>query len=389
MRTLRSATALLAASAALAACSDPSPTAGATASAAAPLHSAAAGHAIEGQYIVVLKEGADPRSVAAVAGVSPRWVYAAVLNGFSASLNAGQLNALQHNPKVDYIEQSQRGGVATTQLSATWGIDRIDQHPLPLSTTYTYTANGTGVRAYIIDSGIYTAHGEFGGRASNVWDYAGGSGADCNGHGTHVSGTVGGRTWGVAKNVLLRGVRVVDCGGFGGTPDVIAAMDWVRLNHVKPAVANMSLGYPYSAAVNTAATSMINFGVFTAVASGNENQNACNVSPASASGTLTVNASGSTDARASFSNFGGCTDIYAPGVSVKSAWLGSTSATNTISGTSMASPHAAGVGALYKHAFGDAPSSTIVGWIITNSTPGVITGNPAGTPNRLLYKSTL
>jgi subtilisin family serine protease len=387
MRTLHTL-ALLATAAALAACSDQSPTAGA-ATAAAPLLSAASGQGIQGEYIVVLKNGADPRSVAAVAGVTPQWVYTAVLNGFSATLNAGQLTALRNNPRVDYVEQSQRGGVATTQFSAPWGLDRIDQHPLPLSGTYTYNSTGTGVRAYIIDSGIYTGHSQFGTRASNVWDYAGGSGADCNGHGTHVAGIVGGATYGVAKNVYLRGVRVVDCGGFGGTATVIAAMDWVRLNHIKPAVANMSLGYPYSGAVNTAATNMINAGIFTAVASGNENQNACNVSPASANGTITVNASDRFDARATFSNFGGCTEIYAPGVDVTSAWLGSTTATAVLSGTSMASPHVTGVGALYKAAAGDVASSTIVSWIINNATFNAITGNPVGTPNRLLYKAGL
>ena len=387
MRALRTAT-LLAAAATLTACSDQSPLATAP-RAAAPLLSAAAGQGIAGQYIVVLKEGADPRSVAAVAKADPRHVYTSALNGFAAELNEGQLTALRNNPAVDYIEQSQRGGIQVTQFGATWGLDRIDQRYLPLSATYSYNANGTGVRVYVIDSGIYTGHSQFGTRASNVYDYAGGSGADCNGHGTHVAGTIGGSTHGVAKNVYLRGVRVVDCGGFGGTAAVIAAMDWVRLNHIKPAVANMSLGYPYSAAVNTAATNMINAGVFTAVASGNENQNACNVSPASASGTLTVNASASNDARASFSNHGGCTDIYAPGVDVLSAYIGSSTATAYLSGTSMASPHAAGVGALYKATYGDAASSTIVSWIIQWSTPNVVTGNPAGTPNRLLFKSSL
>jgi subtilisin family serine protease len=367
-----------------AACGDESPAA-ARATAAAPLQAAAPGQGVDGSYIVVLKEGADPRSVAAVAGVSPRHVYTAVLNGFAGTLNQGQLTALRHNPGVDYVEQEQTGGIQVTQTNAPWGIDRIDQRNLALNTTYSYTTSGTGVRVYVIDSGLQANHPQFGTRASNVYDYAGGSGADCNGHGTHVGGTIGGTTYGVAKNVYLRGVRVVDCGGYGGTAEVIAAMDWVRLNHIKPAVANMSLGYPYSAAVNTAATNMINAGIFTAVASGNENQNACNVSPASAAGTLTVNASDRYDARASFSNYGGCTDIYAPGVSVTSSWIGSS--TNTISGTSMASPHAAGVGALYKSSFGDAASSTIVSWIINQATTNVITGNPAGTPNRLLYKA--
>jgi subtilisin family serine protease len=375
-------TALLAASA-LAACADQSPVT-VRAPEAAPLMSAASGQGVAGSYIVVLNEGADPRSVAAVAGVSPRHVYTAVLNGFAATLNAGQLTALRHNPNVDYVEQDQIGGVRATQSPVTWGLDRIDQRNLPLSNSYTYTSTGTGVRAYVIDSGIQANHPQFGTRASNVYDYAGGSGADCNGHGTHVAGTIGSTTYGVAKNVYLRGVRVVDCAGNGSTSAVIAAMDWVRLNHVKPAVANMSLGYPYSGAVNTAATNMINAGIFTAVAAGNENQAACNVSPASASGTLTVMASDRYDARASFSNYGGCADIYAPGVNVTSTWIGSS--TNTISGTSMASPHAAGVGALYKATYGDAASSTIVSWIINQSTTGVITGNPAGTPNRLLFK---
>jgi subtilisin family serine protease len=387
MRALHLAT-LVAAAAALAACADQSPLAEAP-SAAAPLLSAAAGHAIPGQYVVVLKPGADPRAVAAVANADPRYVYTSALNGFAAELNAGQLTALRHSPAVDYIEPSQRGGIQVVQSPATWGIDRIDQRYLPLSNSYTYNATGTGVRVYVIDSGIYSGHSQFGGRASNVWDYAGGSGADCNGHGTHVAGTVGGATHGVAKNVYLRGVRVVDCGGYGGTAEVIAAMDWVRLNHIKPAVANMSLGYPASTAVNAAANSLITAGVFTAVASGNENQNACNVSPASTPAALTVNASQSNDARASFSNFGGCTDLYAPGVSVTSAWLGSTTATAVLNGTSMASPHAAGVAALYKQTYGDQPSATIHTWFINASTPNLITGNPAGTPNRLLYKGTL
>jgi subtilisin family serine protease len=383
MRSLHTP-ALLAAALALAACADQSPMT-ARAPEAAPLMAAASGQGVAGSYIVVLKEGADPRSVAAVAGVSPRHVYTAVLNGFAATVNEGQLTALRHNPNVDYVEQEQVGGVRVTQSPVTWGLDRIDQRFLPLSNSYSYTTTGTGVRAYVIDSGIQANHPQFGTRASNVWDYAGGSGADCHGHGTHVAGTIGSTTYGVAKNVYLRGVRVVDCAGNGGTATVIAAMDWVRLNHIKPAVANMSLGYPYSAAVNTAATNMINAGIFTAVAAGNENQNACNVSPASAAGTLTVNASQSNDARASFSNYGGCTDIYAPGVNVTSTWLNG--GTAALSGTSMASPHAAGVGALYKATFGDAASSTIVTWIINQSTTGVITGNPAGTPNRLLYKA--
>jgi subtilisin family serine protease len=348
---------------------------------------AARGQGIDGAYIVVTREGADPRSVAAVAGVSPRFVYQAALHGFAATLNAGQLNALQHNPNVDYIEQDGVAHIMTTQSPVTWGLDRIDQRNRPLSNSYTYTNTGTGVRAYIIDTGIQANHPQFGTRASAVYDYAGGSGADCNGHGTHVAGTIGSTTYGVAKNVYLRGVRVLDCSGSGSYSAIIAGIDWVRVNGIHPAVANMSLGGGVNSSLNTAATNLVNSGIFLAVAAGNENQNACNVSPASASGVFTTAASTSSDAKASYSNWGSCVEAYAPGSSITSTWINS--GTNTISGTSMASPHVAGVAALYKGSFGDAASSTIVSWIINNATSGVITGNVTGTPNRLLYKSTL
>jgi subtilisin family serine protease len=371
---------------ALAACSDQNPTAVQQQRSPAPVL-AARGVGIDGAYIVVVKEGADPRSVAAVAGVEPRFVYAAALHGFAGTLNAGQLNALQHNPNVDYIEQDGIATISTTQSPATWGLDRIDQHNLPLSNSYTYTTTSTAVRAYIIDTGIQANHPQFGTRASAVYDYAGGSGADCNGHGTHVAGTIGSSTYGIAKGVMLRGVRVLDCAGSGSYSAIIAGIDWVRVNGIHPAVANMSLGGGFNSSLNTAATNLANSGIFLAVAAGNENQDACNVSPASASGVFTTAASTSTDAKASYSNWGSCVEGYAPGSSITSTWINS--GTNTISGTSMASPHVAGVAALYKGAFGDAASSTIVTWIINNSTAGVISGNPAGTPNRLLYKSTL
>ena len=387
MRHLRSTAALLVSAAALAACSDQSPTTSGVRAEAAPLRAAAANRGIDGHYIVVVKEGADPRSVAAIVGAQTTHVWTAAVNGFSADLNQGQLNALRHNPNVELVEQDQVGGVTATQSSAVWGLDRIDQRNRPLSTTYTYNTTATNVTAYIIDSGISTSHSNFGGRASNVYDYAGGTGNDCNGHGTHVAGTVGSATYGVAKGVRLRGMRVVDCQGAGSVSWAINAVNWLRTNAAKPAVANMSLGYPYTSTLNTAVTNLISSGVFVAVAAGNENQAACNVSPASASGTLTVAASNSSDARASFSNYGGCVDVYAPGVGVRSTWPGG--GTATLDGTSMASPHAAGVAALYKGTYGDAASSTVVSWIINNSTANVITGNPSGTPNRLLYKGTL
>jgi subtilisin family serine protease len=369
----------------LAACSDQTPTAAREAH-TAPVR-AAVGAAVDGDYLVVLNEGGDPRWVAAIAGVDPHFVYTAALNGFAATLNRGQLNALQHNPNVDYIEEDGVYQATTTQSGATWGLDRIDQRNRPLSGTYTYTSTGSGVRAYIIDTGIQANHPQFGSRAQAVYDYAGGSGADCNGHGTHVAGTIGSTTYGVAKNVMLRGVRVLNCSGSGTTSAIVAGIDWVRVNGIHPAVANMSLGGGLSSSLNTAATNLANSGIFLAVAAGNENQNACNVSPASASGVLTVAASTSTDAKASYSNWGSCVEVYAPGSSITSTWMGS--GTNTISGTSMATPHTVGVAALYKAAFGDAASSTVNSWIINNATSGVITGNVSGTPNRLLYKSTL
>jgi subtilisin family serine protease len=370
---------------ALAACSDQSPVSG-RAPEAAPLLSAGAG-AIEGSYVVVLNEGADPRSVAAVAGVSPSFVYTAAVNGFAAELNAGQLNALQHNPNVAYVEQDQVYQADATQSGATWGIDRIDQRNRPLSGTYTYTTTASTVYAYVIDTGIYASHSQFGGRASNVYDALGGNGTDCNGHGTHVAGTIGSTTYGVAKSVRLRGLRVLNCSGSGATSGIIAAIDWVRVNRTNPAVANLSLGGGYSSTLNTAINNLANSGVFVAVAAGNENQNACNVSPASAASATTVAASTSTDAKASYSNYGSCVDLYAPGSSITSTWLNG--GTNTISGTSMASPHVAGVAALYKATYGNAATSTIDSWIKTNSTANVITGNVTGTPNRLLYKAAL
>lgn len=372
---------------ALAACADqPNEPTGATRS--APVYSVN-GQMIDDSYVVVLKDGADPRSVAAVAGIRPNHVYTAVLNGFSAELNQGQLTALQRNPNVAYIEPDQLFTADATVTAYSWGLDRIDQRSLPLSGTYSYTSTASTVRAYIIDTGILTGHSEFEGRAMNVYDAFGGNGQDCNGHGTHVAGTVSGKTYGVARKSLPRGVRVLNCSGSGSTSGIIAAVDWVRTNHIKPAVANMSLGGGYSSSLNTAVNNLHNAGVFVAVAAGNSNANACNYSPASASYVYTTAASTSSDAKASYSNYGSCVDGYAPGSSIKSAWHTSTTATNTISGTSMASPHVAGVAALYKGNYGDVSSSTIVSWINNNATLNKITGNVTGTPNRLLYKAAL
>jgi subtilisin family serine protease len=374
MRRLHSAL-LAGAFATLAACSDAGPAAVAPPE-PAPLLSAS-GRAVPGSYIVVLKEGADPRSAAAVAGVSPRHVYSSAVNGFAAELDAGQLDALRRNPAVEYVEQDQ------VAEAAFWNLDRIRirgrNDPIPPPTWNT----AAGVYAYIIDTGIYTVHPEFGGRAQNAYDALGGNGQDCNGHGTLVAGIVNS----VARNVRLRSVRVLDCSGSGSMSDIIAGVDWVRMNRTNPAVANLSLGGGYSSTLNAAVNNLAGSGVFISVAAGNNNANACNYSPASATSALTVAASTMTDARASFSNYGSCVDIYAPGVSITSTSAGG--GTTTVSGTSFAAPHATGVAALYKSVYGNASSATIDAWIKANATLNVISGNPAGTPNRLLYQGGL
>jgi subtilisin family serine protease len=361
-----------------------------TASAPALAAEGNAGDAIPGRYIVVVKQDRDPAAVARWQDARNRHVFRTV-NGFSAALGAAQVRALRESARVAYVEADRIVTASTTQTMDSagnpWGLDRVDQRPLPLSRNYTYNRAGAGVTAYVIDTGLTANHPDIRGRASNVYDALGGTGADCNGHGTHVAGTIGGTTYGVAKSVQLRGVRVLNCSGSGSTSGIIRALDWVRVNAARPAVANMSLGGGRSTSLNTATANLANSGVFIAVAAGNEGQNACNVSPASTPAAYTTAASDKTDRRASFSNYGSCVDGYAPGVGIKSAWLGS--GTNTISGTSMASPHAAGVGALYKSSVGDVSSSAVASWINTNATAGAIRSNPSGTPNRLLYKGTL
>jgi subtilisin family serine protease len=386
-------TSLLLGMAALAACSDQATEP--VAAGNAPVHFAANGRGIEGSYIVVLNDGEDARAVAAVAGVTPQHVYSAALTGFAASLNAGQLNALRSHPSVSFVEQDQVSELSTTQSGATWGIDRTDQRSRPLSGTYNYTNTASAVRAYIIDTGVRSTHAEFRktdgtSRASNVYNATGdGNASDCNGHGTHVAGTVGGKTYGIAKAVMIRAVKVFTCSGGSANSTIIAGIDWVTANHVKPAVANLSLGGGASQATDDAVNRLSNAGVFVAVAAGNSNVDACTTSPARASTVTTVASSTSGDAKSSFSNWGSCVELYAPGSSITSAWYQSDTQTNTISGTSMASPHVAGVGALYKGTYGDAGYSTIRTWLINNATASVITGNVSGTPNRLLFKSTL
>jgi subtilisin family serine protease len=352
---------------------------------------------IAGHYIVVFNEWATgPEGqfsqaaemadfMRSVYGGKVNKVFKHALNGYAAEMTEDEAIALSEDSRVAFVEEDGVMYASATQTGATWGLDRIDQRNRPLSGTYTYNWTGSGVRAYIIDTGIRTAHTQFGGRAAVSYDAFGGNGQDCNGHGTHVAGTVGGSTYGVAKSVLLRGVRVLNCSGSGSTSGVIAGVDWVRVNHVKPAVANMSLGGGASSALDTAVNNLHNAGVTIVVAAGNSNTNACNSSPARAANAITVGSTTSTDARSSFSNFGTCLDLFAPGSSITSAWSTSNTATRTISGTSMASPHVAGAAALYKQANPSASPATIRNALVNNATTNVISGAGTGSPNRLLY----
>jgi subtilisin family serine protease len=345
---------------------------------------AVAGPVVPGEYIVTLRPGAAVAAAAHRAGVATRHTYTHALTGFAATLTAGQLRALRRDADVQAIEPNQVVHALTTQSpTPNWGLDRIDQRTLPLNNAYTYFAAGAGVTAYVIDTGIDPTHPDFGGRAAVGYDATGGNGIDCNGHGTHVAGILGAKTYGVAKSVRLLGVRVLNCQGSGTFADVIEGVDWVSANSPGPAVANMSLGGSKSAAVDTAVNNLAASGVFVAVAGGGSGTDACNFSPGGASGAFTVAASDRTDHVASFNNTGPCIKLYAPGVQITSLWLNGTTA--TLSGSSMSAPHTAGVAALYKSRFGDQPTPTVTQWLISVATVGVLIGVPPNTPNRLLY----
>jgi subtilisin family serine protease len=341
------------------------------------------------EYIVVLRSDVEDVPAAAAASgaaVLARWDKA--LKGYAVRANAGQLRALRADPRVAFVEPNARvSKIATQSPTPSWGLDRIDQRNLPLNNSYTYANTGTGVHAYIIDTGIRPTHTEFTGRIGNGFTSINdGNGTnDCDGHGTHVSGTVGGTVHGVAKGVTLHPVRVLDCTGSGTWTGVINGINWVAANRQLPAVANMSLGGSFNSAVNTATDGLIAAGVFTAVASGNSSANACNYSPASTANAMTVNSTTNTDARSSFSNFGTCTDIFAPGSSIVSAYNTSNTATAVLSGTSMASPHVAGAGALYLFANPTHTPAQVDAALKNNATLNLVTNPGTGSPNRLLY----
>lgn len=359
---------------------------------------------IPGEYNVVFKSTAVSPSLSGVGtvdgattnlattlasqyGVGIITTWSSALQGMAMSATAAQAEALAKDSRVAIVQENGEVHLEATQTGATWGLDRVDQRNLPLDTFYNYSTDASNVTAYIIDTGIRTTHGQFGGRASDGYDAIDGSlpAADCNGHGTHVAGTVGGSGYGVAKGVKLKAVRVLDCAGSGTWTQVINGVNWVAANRVLPAVANMSLGGSYYAPLNTAVQGAIGAGVTFAIAAGNSNANACSYSPASTANAITVGATTSADARASYSNYGTCLDIFAPGSSITSAWYTSDTATNTISGTSMATPHVAGAAALYLASNPAATPAQVATALINASTLNKVTSPGTGSPNRLLY----
>jgi subtilisin family serine protease len=349
---------------------------------------------IAGHYIVVLDDNATDarlRSAAATAtaaGGTIGFTYHAALKGFSASLSPAALKAVRAAAGVKYVEADGRVHISAKQPNPpSWGLDRVDQRKLPLKATYKYVDSaGSGVHVYIIDTGIRFTHVDFDGRAtSGVDEVDGGTADDCNGHGTHVSGTAGGGTYGVAKLVSLVAVRVLDCGGSGTWDGVIAGVDWVTANHSGPSVANMSIQGGKMQSVNDAITNSINSGVVYAVAAANFSDDACNYSPASTPLAITVGATEINDARASYSNYGTCLDLFAPGTSITSDWDTSDTATNTISGTSMATPHVAGVAALYLGLHPSATPQQVRDAIVNNATNNKVTNPGTGSPNKLLF----
>ncbi|CAB1262570.1 alkaline serine exoprotease A precursor [Vibrio cholerae] len=377
----------------------------------APLMKAASGKGIKNQYIVVLKQPATimsndlqafqqftQRSVNALANkhaLEIKNVFDSALSGFSAELTAEQLQALRADPNVDYIEQNQiitvnpiiSASANAAQDNVTWGIDRIDQRDLPLNRSYNYNYDGSGVTAYVIDTGIAFNHPEFGGRAKSGYDFIDNDNdaSDCQGHGTHVAGTIGGAQYGVAKNVNLVGVRVLGCDGSGSTEAIARGIDWVAQNASGPSVANLSLGGGISQAMDQAVARLVQRGVTAVIAAGNDNKDACQVSPAREPSGITVGSTTNNDGRSNFSNWGNCVQIFAPGSDVTSA--SHKGGTTTMSGTSMASPHVAGVAALYLQENKNLSPNQIKTLLSDRSTKGKVS-DTQGTPNKLLYSLT-
>jgi subtilisin family serine protease len=382
--------ALLAGAAAAVICG--TPIAASAAPATGTILGAGSAGAIANSYIVVLQPGAAGGGLVKRYGGEVTENYQATVRGFSARMTTGQARRLAADPAVRYVEQDATitlTGGALTGGTPTWGLDRIDQRQLPLSKTYT-GPSAAGVTAYVLDTGIRITHQEFGGRATNGYDAVDQDNVaqDCNGHGTHVAGTIGGSTWGVAKDVKLVAVRVLGCNGSGSYSDIIAGIDWVtrRVTHVHgPSVANMSLGGTVSKALDDAVDRSIAAGVTYAVAAGNDNKDACRQSPADDPAAITVGASDDRDKRASFSNYGRCLDLFAPGVRIESASNRSNTATMIMNGTSMASPHVAGAAALVLGAHPDWTPAQVRDELVAQATPGAVTSAGKASPAKLLY----
>ncbi|GLZ30142.1 serine protease [Lentzea sp. NBRC 105346] len=337
---------------------------------------------VAGRYIAVFKNDGNAADVAGRFGGRVRAAWSSALNGFSVEMSEGQARRLAADPRIAYVEPVTMVRASDTQPGATWGLDRIDQRALPLDGSYTYGMTASTVTAYILDTGIRTSHTQFGGRASVGFDAVGDgyNGQDCHGHGTHVAGTVGGTTYGVAKQVRLVAVRVLNCQGSGTSDQIVNGINWVTQNAVKPAVVNMSLGGGVNSTIDQAVRNSVASGITYAVAAGNSNTDACTSSPARVAEAITVGATDKTDVRASFSNYGSCLDLYAPGVSITSSTFTSDTSTGLMSGTSMASPHVAGAAALYLAANPAATPQQVRDALVAATTP-VAAGN-------LLYTGT-